>query len=270
MLSRRSFLVTSAKAGVLTATFAAAGCGSGSNNDNGETINTPFNGRLEDVAFTDPFAGAVFIPRSSSFNISWPFADPPRQFSVFLRRFLEPIGGERFETPNQRIEIRQVDARTWNIRRRDNFDLDPGAVYFLELTSSGGQLVRSVFITSGNRAITENPGTGGSLNNLNIRPTPGAFGIPRNVGRDGFELQWDPDFPPPSQFTVQLRRFKERRGSDNGGDAEQQINSQRIGDFVYLIRRNSNFQLDGLAAYYLEVDAPGQGAFRGAFTTAEF
>lgn len=271
MVSRRDFLVTSAKVGLVTATSVGViGCGGGGNSSNsgGATINTNFNGSLSNVTSTSPVPGAVFISRGSSFTIDFPFGDPPRSFTVLLRRFLEPIGGESFSTPSQAIEINQINEKSWNIRRRNNFELDAGGVYFLDLIASGGQQERFVYIVGSNRSVTENPNTGGNLVDLSIQPAPGSYGISKGIGGQGFELHWDPDFPPPSQFTVQLRRYKERRGNDNGGDSEQQISSQRINDYTYIIRRNSNFDLDGLATYYLEVAAPGQGNARAAFTTS--
>jgi hypothetical protein len=268
-MTRKEFFLTTTKAGIVTATLASVGCGSGSSGSDGQTITTGFNGLLSDVSVS-PAPGAVFIGRATRFTVSWPFGDPPREFTVFLRRFLEPIGGEEFETPSQRLLVSQIDARTWELRRENDFELDANAVYFLDMTAPGGQRERVVYITGSGRAVTFNPGSGGALSDIRISPAPGSYGISRAVGADGFELEWDFDFPPPSQFTVRLRRFKERRGSDNGGDSEQATGGDSIGGFTYVVRRQNRFELDGLAAYYLEVEAPGQGSLRAAFTTSEF
>ncbi|MDX1932698.1 MAG: hypothetical protein SFU56_08855 [Capsulimonadales bacterium] len=270
MLSRKQFLVTSATGLVTVTSGMIAGCGGGSNNSQSDavSISTSFNGSLANATTTNPAPGAVFIGRATDFTLDFAGGDPPRQFNVALRRFLEPIGGQSFQTPSQRIEISQITSRSWRIARRDNFDLDSGGVYFLDLTASGGQQQRFVFIVGTTRAVTERPGTSGFLDDVNFNPDPGTYGITKSIGGQGFELDWSPSFPPPSEFTVRLRRYKERRGSDNGGDTEQAINLSKVRDYTYLVRRNSNFDLDGLAAYYLEIEAPGQGTIRAAFTTA--
>lgn len=272
MQTRRDFLVTSAKAGLATATFSIVGCGGGGNSSSGgEVVRTSFNGDLSG-ATTSPTPGAVFIGRATSFVVSWPFGDPPREFSVFLRRFLEPIGGEGFDTPAQRINVQQIDNRSWRISRRDNFDLDGEAVYFVELTAAGGQRQRFVFITASTRAsrdVVFQPNSGGNINDLNLSPASGSYGVTRGIGSSGFQISWSNAFPPPNKFRVRLRRFKEQRGSDNGGDTEQQSEGQDQGNFSYLVRRRDRFDLDGQAAYYLEIDASesGQGVLRSAFTT---
>lgn len=270
MVSRREFLTVSAKVGLVTATsIGVIGCGGGKNssNEGSRTITTGFNGSLSNATTINPSPGAVFIGRGSDFTLDFPFGDPPREFSVALRRFLEPIGGQPFQTPSQAIDVTQIGDRRWRIQRRDNFDLDSGGVYFLELSAPGGQQERFVFIADSTRAVTERPNTGGFLDDITIFPESGSYGISKGIGGQGFELNWDEDFPPPNEFTVSLRRYKERRGSDNGGDSEQGINIQKQGDYVYIVRRNSNFDLDGRAAYYLEIESPGQGILRAAFTT---
>lgn len=272
MVSRRDFLVTTAKTGLVTAaSVGVIGCGSGSggnNSNGGVTINTGSSSGSLSNATTNPGPGEVFIPAASTFNISFPFGPPPRQFTVFLRRFLEPIGGESFDTPTQAIEVSQVNSTTWNVRRRNNFDLDLGGVYFLELVASGGQSERFVYIVSKNRSYDQNPGTGGSLADVDILPEPGSYGVARSLGNQGFEVSWNPNFPPPNSFKVRLRRYKEKRGSDNGGDTEQQVEGQKTGDYIYIVRRRDGFNLDGRAAYYLEVESSGS-FIRSAFTTAD-
>jgi hypothetical protein len=271
--SRREFLITGAKAGLVTATLSAVGCGGGNNDsqNGGETIRTNFNGDLSG-ATTTPTPGAVFIGRASQFVVSWPFGDPPREFSIFLRRFLEPIGGESFDTPAQRIQVSQVSDKSWRVARRDNFDLDREAVYFLELIAVGGQRQRFVFITGATRATRDvlfTPNTGGNINDVDISPAPGSYDVARGVGGSGFALDWGNAFPAPNRFRVRLRRYKERRGTDNGGDFEQQTEGNDQGNGRFVVRRRNGTDLDGTAAYYLEVDATesGQGIVRAAFTT---
>ena len=133
----------------------------------------------------------------------------------------------------------------------------------------GGQEQRFVYITGSNRSVTFTPNTGGSVNDVEILPAAGTYGISRSVGSSGFEVRWpNNSFPPPNQFTVKLRRYKEKRGDDNGGDTEQETEGDSDNtNFIYTVRRKNRFQLDGVAAYYLEISA-GALFVRSAFTTA--
>ncbi len=274
----------------------AIGCGGGGDDGgaSGFDIQTGVGGSggdLNTVAIS-PSPGSVFVGRATPFNIAWNgTALPPLEFSARLQRYLEPIGGESRSVTSQDITVSRVgQSFAYNIRRRDDFDLDGGGVYYLELTAPGGQTVRSTYIASNNRsasvpparissadaraetitrAATENPGTTGNLGGLRILPAPGATFIPKTTV---FQLRWDQGTPPPAEFTVQLRRYKERRGSDNGGDSEQRVTLNRQGNtepYVYNLRRTDNFNLDGNGVYYIEVTAPGQDTVRAAYTVSD-
>jgi hypothetical protein len=177
---------------------------------------------------------------------------------VSLKRYQEPIGGESLSVSNQRIDVsKSADTLYgWNIRRRDNFDMDRGGVYFLELSADGGQLSRRAFIVSRNRSEKRGVGietgsVGGSLANAIIEPAPGSVYISRDTA---FIVRWPEGAVPPAVFGVSLRRYKEPRGSDNGGDTEQQVQAERIGTTnAWRVRRRDNFALDGSGVYYLEI-----------------
>jgi len=298
LFNRRAVIGGLIGAAAVSLSFGAVGCGGGGGDDNGSAagfdIQTGVGGSggdLNTVAIS-PTPGTVFVGRATPINIAWNgTAVPPAEFSARLQRYLEPLGGERRDVSSQNITVTRVgQSFAYNIKRRDNFDLDSGGVYYLELTAPGGQTVRSTFIASNNRsasaptarisspdataeavtrAVTEKPATNGNLPALRILPAPGSTFIPKTTT---FQLRWDQGTPPPAEFTVQLRRYKEKRGTDNGGDSEQRITLNRQGTgntYVYNLERTDNFNLDGNGVYYIEVSAPGQNTVRAAYTVSD-
>ncbi len=78
-------------------------------------------------------------------------------------------------------------------------------------------------------------------------------------------LRWPDGAVPPTGFNVQLRRYKEARGTDDGGDSEQAVSVDRIGsENAWRIRRRDNFKLDGAGVYYLDITS-GADQTRAAF-----
>lgn len=249
--------------------FALAGCGGRSNHDDTATINTGVAspGGFVSDAIVQP-EGSVFVSTSRALSVSWlPELPPPSQFTVSLKRYLEPVGGESLQVDTQKVSVSQANdaSYTWNVKRRDNFDLDQGGVYFLE-TSGNGQTKRTAFIVGSNRArrgVGVSTGSGGgSLANAVLEPAPGTVYIPKSTD---FVLRWPNGATPPANFDVQLRRYKEQRGTDEGGDSEQRIEIDRLGsDNAWRIRRRDDFDLDGAGVYYLEITS-GSDQTRAAY-----
>jgi hypothetical protein len=272
-MNRRIFLARAAKAGLAGVTlggagFGLAGCGGGGNrNSDGVTIQSNGNGRLEDVEVL--FGGdAVFVPRTQTFELRWPDGNPPSQFTVFLRRFLEPRGGLGLSRDAQRITVDQINGNSWSLRRRDNFDLDAGGVYYIELTAPGRSPQRFAFIVTNDRsrAVTVNPNTGGFLEDIIISPRSGFAFVDRE---QIITLEWTGAFPPPNQFTAALRRYREPRGDDGGSDTEQDIVLNQQGNsFVWALERRNNSLLDANGTYYVEVTSPGATIIRAPFITS--
>lgn len=256
------------------ALFALAGCGGGGGTSNDQTTVTPggggVSGRLESVG-VGPSPGSVFIPRTNIFQIAWAdAAPPPAEFTVALHRFKQPIGGESLDNGTQKVDVVRQTGSTylWNVRRQNNDTLDQNGVYYLELNAPGFNSQRFAYIVAGNRSVaptraeTIKPGSSGSLGGLTITPSPGSVFISKQAT---FQVAWLGTNPPPPEFTVALRRFKEPRGTDNGSDEEQKITVTQGTGFVWNIKRRDNFDLDRSGVYYLEVTAPGENPIRAAY-----
>lgn len=118
-----------------------------------ETVNTGSgSGSLSGVIIS-PATGSVFIAKTTAFFLSWNGATPPpAQFTVGLRRFQEARGGEDKSDTEQVVTVtRQGNTNSWQVKRRDNFNLDTGGVYYLELTAPGESTVRAAYIVSSDR-----------------------------------------------------------------------------------------------------------------------
>jgi len=255
--------------------LAPAGCGGGGGGSGGGSsdITTGASGRLQDVQI-GPRAGTAFVSPATVFQLSWAAAaPPPATFGVLLRRYQEPRGGQSKDTGAQNISVtRQGQSFVYNVARRDGFQLDSGGVYYLDLHSGAGDTQQDAFIADGGPTVAGNqstqtlsPGTAGSLAGLTLNPAPGAVNIPRN---SALVLSWSGATPPPAQFTVSLHRYKESRGSDGGGNEEQNITVSSQGTSVWSVRRRDNFDLENDATYYLEVSAPGQDPVRAVYITS--
>ncbi|HVK06097.1 MAG TPA: hypothetical protein VM490_21690 [Armatimonadaceae bacterium] len=269
--TRREFLGGAAAAALLP--LAAAGCGGGGGGDDQADvrfITTGGTGILATVA-VGPDPGSTFISRVTQFQAAWPDANPPPRFSARILRYEEARAGEPRQVTEQAADVSQIGATTWAIRRRNNFELDQGGVYYIELMTPDGQEDLSAYIVTNDRsqplpatrAEDVSPGTGGNLSGLTISPAPGSVFIRRNTA---FTLAWNGAVPPPSRFTVALRRYEEPRGGEPKNDVEQRITVTRQGNSnAWSVTRSDNFLLDTGGVYYLEVVAPGEVPVRAAY-----
>ena len=275
-MNRRDLLWTAARAGVLAVTMAGtgaagllglSGCGGGGEREvDNPTVQTGGTGLVSAVSlFPEP--GATFISRDQDVELSWPDGNPPAAFTVTLHRFLEPRGGQARETPTQRIEVAPAGGNRWLVRRTDDFELDRGGVYYLEIASPGQNTERFAFIVDDDdRSETVGTGTGGDVEDVAITPRPGSAFLSRN---QGFRLRWAAAAPPPSTFTAALHRYKEARGDESDSDDEQEITlTQRSegGDYVWDLTRRDNFLLEPDATYYIRVES-GPRTLRYAYLT---
>lgn len=268
MTAKRKFWVALCAAAWSGLVLGGCGGGGGGEDSDVATINTGASGRLEGAAI-GPAPGATFVPAATTFQVGWSGSNtPPPQFTVALRRYLEARGGQDREVIAQRVDVAQQSGYTWSVRRRDNFELDLGGVYYLELAAPGSNGILSAFIVGRNRAAsaraeTVRPGTSGRLDGVSVSPTPGSVFIPKGTT---FQVSWQGPTPPPSEFAVALRRYKEPRGSDIGSDEEQRITvTQQGSGFVWNVKRRDNFDMDVNGVYYLEVTAPGENPVRAAY-----
>ena len=158
-ISRRAFSLVLISLLVFLAT-GIVGCG-GTRRRTPSVANPGTGGSLRSVQIR-PTPGTTFISRNTIFELSWTEEDPPpSSFSVALRRYREARGEEDREIETQVTELNQEgDSFVWTLRRRDNFDLDVGGVYFLELVSAG-ETVFATYIVSNDRSVetraAENP-----------------------------------------------------------------------------------------------------------------
>ncbi|MEI6431898.1 MAG: hypothetical protein WCP07_06930 [bacterium] len=83
-----------------------------------------------------------------------------------------------------------------------------------------------------------------------------------------FQLSW-PGAPPPNEFGVALRRYKEARGGEDKEVSTQRIDVRREGNSnAWNIARRDNFDLDREGVYYLEGISTGSANIRKAFIVA--
>ena len=82
-------------------------------------------------------------------QLSWTAAaPPPATFGVLLRRYQEPRGTDTGSNEEQNITLSGSGTNAWQVRRKDNYDLENDATYYLEITAPGQDPVRAVYITS--------------------------------------------------------------------------------------------------------------------------
>lgn len=117
----------------------------------GVTINTGTgSGQLGSVQIS-PTTGTVYLPRASTFQITWPEGTtPPPSFEVRLWRYKEARSGASRSVEEQALSdpARVGSSYTWTFRRRDSVELDGGGVYYLELRAPGQTDVRAAYIVS--------------------------------------------------------------------------------------------------------------------------
>lgn len=141
--------------------FAGVTGGCGGSKDPEATVDTGTggNGVLRTVQISPP-PGEVFIPRGTTFQISWtPENPPPPQFEAVLMRYKEADGDTDQSIEPQRTIVTRVSENVfiWNIERADNFDLDRGGVYFLRLNAPGEVIERTYIVSSERAAVVKKP-----------------------------------------------------------------------------------------------------------------
>jgi hypothetical protein len=138
--------IAAAAAALLTAF--TAGCGGGDGKGNKVETGTG-DGSLAGVTVSPP-PGATFISRATRFRVSWPAGyTPPPSFTVQLRRYKEARGEEERDVSTQRTELNRVgDSYTWDLKRADDFGLDPSGVYFVQIDAGPEQVMASYIVSS--------------------------------------------------------------------------------------------------------------------------
>ncbi len=120
----------------------------------GVDINTGGSGALSNMTlrWNGDAIGPVGIPTNNSFVLQFPSegSAPPR-ISVRLRRYKERRGSDGPSANEQEIEVSHDGGTgTWIVRRRDNFALERGATYILEINADGEPRQRNyTFLTEG-------------------------------------------------------------------------------------------------------------------------
>lgn len=119
---------------------------------------------------------------------------------------------------------------------------------------------------SGDFTNVTNTGGNGRLENANVGPSPGSTFISTSTV---FQISWPNSAPPPSEFGVALRRYKEKRGGEDKEISTQKIEVNRQGNsFAWNVSRTSGTDLDRDGVYYLEGSSPGSSNVRAAFIVA--
>ena len=105
-------------------------------------------------------------------------------------------------------------------------------------------------------------GQNGSLANVQIGPTAGSTYISRATI---FQVSWPDATPPPSEFGIALRRYKEARGGESKSVEAQAIDVNRQSNsFSWNVSRRG-LDLDSEGVYFLELNSPGSSNGRAAF-----
>lgn len=104
------------------------------------------------VRYNGDNIGPVGISTSSVFLLQFPSeASAPAKMTVRLRRYKERRGDEDPSANEQQTEVsHEAGSGVWTVRRRDNFLLERGATYILEVLAEGDPFQRNyVFLTEG-------------------------------------------------------------------------------------------------------------------------
>ena len=118
---------------------------------------------------------------------------------------------------------------------------------------------------SGSTSDFNNVSTGqnGSLADVQVGPPAGSTYISKATT---FQVSWPDAYPPPSEFGIALRRYKEARGGESKAVETQKIDVNRQGNsFAWNVARKDKFDLDGEGVYYLEISSPGSSNGRAAY-----
>ncbi len=130
------------------AAFIADGGPTVADNQSTQTVGTGAGGSLSGLTI-NPSPGAVNIPKNSAFVLSWSAAfPPPAQFTVSLHRYKEARGTDTPGNEEQNITVSGSGANAWRVQRKDGYDLENDATYYLEITAPGQDSVRAVYITA--------------------------------------------------------------------------------------------------------------------------
>lgn len=209
---------------------------------------------------------SAFINVDTGFLLQWDTpADAPRTVRARLYRFREGRGGERRLDEEQEIRVVANSAVSWTVFRRGF--LAQGGVYFVDIYTDTDR-VRRGYIVGGGRGEAgsgrgvELVGGTGNLQNLSLGWS-GGDGSPVGIAASNrFVLSFPGEADAPANFYVRLRRYRERRGTDEPSANEQEIETfHEAGSGVWIIARRDNFALDRGATYILEVgsaDEPRQ------------
>ena len=215
---------------------------------------------------------SAYIGGDTRFVLLWPAAtDAPRTTRVALYRFLEAQGDEVRENFREDIRIAANNASSWSVRKTG--DLFPGGVFYLDVSTDLDRR-RYAYIVGGGRAVATNgeptrgvdistPGNG-SLSGMTLRFSGDATGTAGVSAATSFVLQFPSEVAAPPRFSVRLRRYKERRGTDEPSANEQKIEvAHDAGTGLWTVRRRDNFLLERGATYILEINADGEPQPRG-------
>ncbi|MBC8140247.1 MAG: hypothetical protein H7Y38_02260 [Armatimonadetes bacterium] len=262
---------------------AVAGCGGGGDDNNRndtESINNPGAGSVTDLSRMTVFPGqkdGAFIGQNTGFVLSWATAtDAPRTTRVALYRFLEARGGETRSDFREDIRIAGNTVSSWSVRKQS--DLFAGGVFYLDVSTDLDRK-RYAFIVGGGRSIAPSdeptraadvntPGTTIGLGNLTVRYSGDATGAVNIPVATPFVLDFGAETNAPARFTVRLRRYKERRGTEEPSANEQNVDvSHDAGTGQWTVRRSDNFLLERGATYILEVVTDGETQRNYVFLT---
>lgn len=117
-------------------------------NQSTQTVSPGAGGSLSGLTVA-PAPGAVNIPKNTAFLLSWTGpTPPPSQFTVSLHRYKEPRGTDGGSNEEQNITLSNQGGNSWQVRRKDNYDLENDATYYLEVSAPGQDPVRVTYITS--------------------------------------------------------------------------------------------------------------------------
>ncbi len=260
-----------------------AGCGGGGGNNSRndtESISNPGAGSVTDLSRLTVFPQSrdgAFIGQNTGFVLSWAtVTDAPRTTRVALYRFLEARGGEIRSDFREDIRISANSASSWSARKQS--DLFAGGVFYLDVATDLDRK-RYAFIVGGGRGVSATgeptrgkdlttPGTVIGLSNMTVRYSGDAVGAVNIPVATPFVLDFGAETNAPPRFTVRLRRYKERRGTDDPSANEQNVDvSHDAGTGVWTVRRSDNFPLERGAVYILEVVTDGESQRNYVFLT---
>jgi len=203
---------------------------------------------------------SAFINVNTGFLISWDTpADAPRTIRTRLYRFRERRGGEPRTDEEQMVRIVANSDVSWTVFGREL--LAQGGVYFVDIYTDTDRVRRGYIVgggraeaTTGDSRGAELSGGAGSLRNLSLAWSGGDRN-PVGIATDNrFVLSFPSETDAPASFYVRLRRYKERRGTDDPSADEQDIEViHDNGTGVWVVQRRNNFSLDRGAVYILEI-----------------